>query len=80
MSDATAAMLIATLCFMWPSERPDFCCWRGGCGSPEGHKPKPRVGLVTWEVVARKLPWGLILLLGGGFALAECLDVRSLDN
>jgi sodium-dependent dicarboxylate transporter 2/3/5 len=25
----------------------------------------------SWEMVHEKMPWGIILLLGGGFALAE---------
>lgn len=27
--------------------------------------------LITWKAVQQKMPWGLIFLLGGGFALAE---------
>ncbi len=27
--------------------------------------------LVNWEMIEKKLPWGVILLLGGGFALSD---------
>ncbi|XP_018318480.2 protein I'm not dead yet [Agrilus planipennis] len=38
----------------------------------ESKRPKaPSPPLITWKVVQQKLPWGLIFLLGGGFALAE---------
>lgn len=38
----------------------------------ETERPKePSPPLVTWKVVQQKLPWGLIFLLGGAFALAE---------
>lgn len=32
---------------------------------------KPTPSLITWKVINSKMPWGLIFLLGGGFALAE---------
>ena len=75
VSDATAAMLVVVLSFMWPSELPDVCCLRGGCGHPPGYKAKHREPLILWEVVSKRLPWGLILLLGGGFALADSIQV-----
>lgn len=54
---------------------PDMCCLRGGCGRSEGHKVRHRKPLITWESIAHTVPWGLILLLGGGFALAESIKV-----
>lgn len=32
---------------------------------------KNSTGLLTWKVINSKMPWGLLFLLGGGFALAE---------
>ena len=34
----------------------------------DGRATKP---ILEWKAVQSKLPWGLILLLGGGFAMAE---------
>lgn len=31
----------------------------------------PSQGLITWKYINTKVPWSLIFLLGGGFALAE---------
>ncbi len=31
----------------------------------------PSQGLITWKYINQKVPWSLIFLLGGGFALAE---------
>ena len=31
--------------------------------------------LVPWSVAEKKLPWGVMLLLGGGFALAHISEV-----
>ena len=32
--------------------------------------------LLTWEVTQKKMPWNIVLLLGGGFALAKGSEVR----
>ena len=73
VTDATAAMFIVVLTFLWPDEMPDLCCFRGGCGVKKAKHRKP---LITWDSVVHKVPWGLILLLGGGFALADAISVR----
>lgn len=31
----------------------------------------PSQGLITWKYINAKVPWSLVFLLGGGFALAE---------
>ena len=56
---------------MWPAEAPDIYCWR-----KDGRRPVRRKPLVTWDVVAEKCHWGLILLIGGGFALADSIQVH----
>lgn len=33
--------------------------------------------LLTWKVAQKKLPWGIVLLLGGGFALAKGSEVSG---
>ncbi|XP_023339822.1 solute carrier family 13 member 5 [Eurytemora carolleeae] len=39
---------------------------------PRNPKENPDAGtLLTWEQVRTRFPWGIILLMGGGFALAE---------
>ena len=32
--------------------------------------PQPP-GILTWEIIQHKLQWGVIILLGGGFALSK---------
>lgn len=47
----------------------------------ETKRPKqPSQALITWKVVQQKLPWGLIFLLGGGFALAEGSKVTGMSE
>jgi sodium-dependent dicarboxylate transporter 2/3/5 len=31
--------------------------------------------ILNWETVVHKIPWGIIILLGGGFALADASKV-----
>ena len=40
---------------------------------------RPGEALLTWPV-ARKMPWGILLLLGGGFALATGFDASGLSE
>ncbi len=38
-----------------------------------------RRGLLTWEEGSR-VPWGVLLLFGGGLAMAEAIDVTGIDD
>lgn len=65
ISDTTVAMLLAVLLFVLPSGTRDV---RG--------RPVP---LMDWST-AVKLPWDIILLFGGGFAIAEAFDATGLSR
>ncbi|KAL4720345.1 hypothetical protein ACJJTC_019401 [Scirpophaga incertulas] len=41
---------------------------------------KPSPGIVTWAILKDKVPWGLLFLLGGGFALAEGSKATGLSS
>jgi len=38
----------------------------------------PTPALLTWTVAQKKMPWSIILLLGGGFALAKGSEVQHM--
>lgn len=43
--------------------------------SSERKAPFYPPALLTWKVIQEKVPWGIVLLLGGGFALAKGCEV-----
>ncbi|XP_068601918.1 solute carrier family 13 member 2-like [Brachionichthys hirsutus] len=66
VTDGTVAILMSGLFFCIPSNLPQ-CFGMSRNGAP-AEAPNP---LLTWDVVHEKMPWNVILLLGGGFALAH---------
>ncbi|MCA9024848.1 MAG: SLC13/DASS family transporter [Planctomycetaceae bacterium] len=61
--DATVAMTMALLLF--------FLSVRTSKGGRER--------LIDWETVEHKMPWGIVLLLGGGFAIAAAFNETGLS-
>ncbi|XP_033727673.1 solute carrier family 13 member 2-like isoform X2 [Pecten maximus] len=72
--DSTAVMLIATLMFVLPSEMPSVFCWdrypvvQVAQEEPVRSNYKP---ILTWKVAEKKVAWGVLVLIGGGFALGD---------
>ncbi|VDI56403.1 Hypothetical predicted protein [Mytilus galloprovincialis] len=58
VSNSTPAIVLSCSLFVFPSRLRNF--------SEKGPIPP----LLTWTIVEKKLPWGVVILLGGGFALA----------
>uniref|UniRef100_A0A0B7AQT9 Citrate transporter-like domain-containing protein n=1 Tax=Arion vulgaris TaxID=1028688 RepID=A0A0B7AQT9_9EUPU len=77
VSDGSVAMAIAISLFIFPNEIPNIPFFR--CkGDTNSSKPKPSI--LLWKQVSRKFPWGVLLLLGGGFALSEASKVSGLST
>jgi sodium-dependent dicarboxylate transporter 2/3/5 len=64
VNDATIAIGMAVLLFLIPAGR-----------VPDGS----RGALMDWET-ARRLPWDILLLFGGGFAIAEAFEETGLSH
>ncbi|XP_076137617.1 solute carrier family 13 member 2-like isoform X3 [Alosa pseudoharengus] len=73
VTDGTVAIFMSLLFFIIPSQRPQ--CFGGRTG--ESLKAPP--ALLNWEVVHEKMPWNILLLLGGGFALASGSETSGLS-
>ncbi|NXE52135.1 S13A2 protein, partial [Casuarius casuarius] len=75
VTDATAVIFISILMFIIPSEIPTSL-------SRTNSKPKIPVpsALLDWKTVHQKMPWNIVLLLGGGFALAKGSEESGLSS
>ncbi|PNF25633.1 Protein I'm not dead yet [Cryptotermes secundus] len=75
IDDATPVMLIVFLLFVLPANL-DFLQFN----SSERRPAKAAPALLTWKVVHEKVPWGLVCLLGGGFAMAAASNESGLST
>ncbi|XP_025787982.1 solute carrier family 13 member 3 [Puma concolor] len=72
LSDAVTGVAIVTVLFFFPSQRPSLKWWFDFKASNAETEP-----LLTWKKVQDTVPWNIILLLGGGFAMAKgCEAIR----
>lgn len=66
MKDAVPAVLIPMLLFVLPSEVPSLS--------------RRATRLLDWKTTQDKMPWNVIMLLGGGFALAKGMKTSKLSE
>jgi sodium-dependent dicarboxylate transporter 2/3/5 len=68
LHDATVAMLMALVVCLIPLQ-----------GSPPDATGKPAPFLMDWHSIRNGVPWGILFLFGGGFALAGGLEQTGLS-
>ena len=73
VSDATPAFLLLILMSLVPVDLRQF---KDDRKTNHRFRQKKFEYLLNWNNVIRKLPWNVILLFGGGLALAEATQVR----
>ncbi|XP_028564162.2 solute carrier family 13 member 2 [Podarcis muralis] len=76
-TDATVVIFISMLLFLIPSEVPR-CGFRSR--TPPGGQIRVTPALLDWPTVNQKMPWNIVILLGGGFALAKGSEASGLSK
>ncbi|XP_048837506.1 solute carrier family 13 member 2-like [Brienomyrus brachyistius] len=79
VTDGTVAIFMSMMFFIIPSRMPSLAYRGGGDEGASEKNIKAPPTLLRWEVVQEKMPWNIILLLGGGFALAKGSEVSGLS-
>ncbi|NWX05187.1 S13A2 protein, partial [Caloenas nicobarica] len=77
VTDATVAIFISVLLFIIPSNISN-----NGRDRQTGSKSKIQAppALLDWKSVHQKMPWNIVVLLGGGFALAKGSEESGLSS
>ncbi|XP_075898210.1 Na(+)/dicarboxylate cotransporter 3 [Nelusetta ayraudi] len=73
VSDAVTGVVIVSILFFFPSQKPSLSWWFDPQGSTA-----PYVPLLSWKKAQDSVPWNIILLLGGGFSMAKACEESGL--
>ncbi|XP_072800433.1 Na(+)/dicarboxylate cotransporter 3 isoform X3 [Vicugna pacos] len=74
ISDAVTGVSIVTILFFFPSQKPSLKWWFDFKAPNTETAP-----LLTWKKAQDTVPWNIILLLGGGFAMAKGCEESGLS-
>ncbi|XP_048730828.2 solute carrier family 13 member 2-like isoform X2 [Ostrea edulis] len=75
--DSTASIFVAILLFILPKEVPSIFCWFQESETNVRPNYQP---ILTWHSIQQKVAWGVLFLLGGGFALADAATKSGLSS
>ncbi|XP_055604582.1 protein I'm not dead yet-like [Uranotaenia lowii] len=76
IKDGTPAVLVVILMFVLPEKWTWLNYFKR---NPDNLPTESSPGVITWKYINDKTPWGLVFLLGGGFALAEAGKVSGMS-
>ncbi|XP_054902416.1 solute carrier family 13 member 3 [Poeciliopsis prolifica] len=75
VSDAVTGIIIVSMLFFFPSQKPSLTWWR----DPKAVNT-PYIPLLSWKKAQDSVPWNILLLLGGGFAMAKGCEESGLAS
>uniref|UniRef100_A0A8C7U9C6 Solute carrier family 13 member 4 n=1 Tax=Oncorhynchus mykiss TaxID=8022 RepID=A0A8C7U9C6_ONCMY len=79
-TDATVSVLLGFLLFLIPARRPFSRAPRTTAGGGSTEKdPDPLAPMITWKDFQNLMPWEIVILVGGGYALAAGCKVSGLS-
>nr|XP_040030296.1 solute carrier family 13 member 4 isoform X1 [Gasterosteus aculeatus aculeatus] len=82
-TDATVSVLLGFLLFLIPARRPfssssSSSSYRG-TAPDDNSESDPLAPMITWKDFQRLMPWEIVILVGGGYALAAGCKVSGLS-
>ncbi|XP_029283350.1 Na(+)/dicarboxylate cotransporter 3 [Cottoperca gobio] len=75
VSDAVTGVIIVSILFFFPSQKPSLSWWL----DPQASNT-PYIPLLSWKKAQESVPWNILLLLGGGFAMAKACEESGLAS
>ncbi|XP_067906765.1 solute carrier family 13 member 4-like isoform X1 [Heterodontus francisci] len=89
-TDATVSIFLGFLLFLIPAKKPSFPCLDKATNDEESAKdsknlniskdPNPLAPLINWKDFQKHMPWEIVILVGGGYALAAGCKVSGLSD
>ncbi|XP_028307135.1 solute carrier family 13 member 4 isoform X2 [Gouania willdenowi] len=74
-TDATVSVFLGFLLFLIPARRP----FSSSSSKHESSDSDPLAPMITWKDFQRLMPWEIVILVGGGYALAAGCKVSGLS-
>ncbi|KAF1372555.1 hypothetical protein PFLUV_G00266710 [Perca fluviatilis] len=80
-TDATVSVLLGFLLFLIPARRPfsSSTSSSSSCRNTDNESHDPLAPMITWKDFQRLMPWEIVILVGGGYALAAGCKVSGLS-
>uniref|UniRef100_A0A4W6G019 Solute carrier family 13 member 4 n=1 Tax=Lates calcarifer TaxID=8187 RepID=A0A4W6G019_LATCA len=78
-TDATVSVLLGFLLFLIPARRPFSSSSSSYRDTVDDSESDPLAPMITWKDFQRLMPWEIVILVGGGYALAAGCKVSGLS-
>uniref|UniRef100_A0AAY4C2Z2 Solute carrier family 13 member 4 n=1 Tax=Denticeps clupeoides TaxID=299321 RepID=A0AAY4C2Z2_9TELE len=78
-TDATVSVLLGFLLFLIPARKPWPSVSSSQVKDDEESEEDPLAPMITWKDFQRLMPWEIVILVGGGYALAAGCKVSGLS-